>query len=191
MLRRPSPSAAAAVCCLAAVCVGCAPFDLDSGTAEVEIQRGDEEVLVLIHDPTKSQVALTPPVDGEVELAFTYQDPLVSVILRVNGNQVASGERVDLPADANTLLLSVVFDDAEFVSTAGASGSVDVETLVIEEEAGSAELRASFDATLVATDPQSDETVQVRGFVEGSVGDPLSGEGAEAEDAGVTVVDAG
>lgn len=183
MLRRISIALAALAALAACVPVG----GFDSGNAQVQVQRAGES-LDLTHDPTLSQVTLTPPVEGVVELTFAYQDPLVTVTLRLDASQLSEGEAVSLPVAEDTLFLAVAFDDAEFVSSAdGASGTVALEVLNVDDASGSAEVYASFDVTLAASDPASDETVQAQGFLEGSVGQSGLTDDTAGDDAPVNV----
>lgn len=161
----------------ASIVLGCTPLDfIDTGAAEVTLTRGDKAPLVLVHDPAESQIALTPPVGGVLELLFQFQDPFVALTLRVDESRVSEGERVTLPSDQETLFFGVAFDDAEFISTAqGADGFVEITTLQIDEAAGFAELGATFDVALPAADPMLGEVTTASGFVEASVGSPAAG----------------
>lgn len=143
---------------------GCAPGAVDdTGAADLTLTAAGGEPLQLIHAPGLSEVRVTPPVDGEVELRFTYNDPLVDVTLRTNANEVSEGEVVALPSEA--LSLTVVMDDAEYTST-DASGDVELQVLDVDDASGAATVSALLDATLRSD--AADELV-VEGFLEGSV----------------------
>jgi len=146
--------------------------DFDEGTADITVEREGEEPLRLVHDPELSQVTLTPPTEGTVELDFTYQDPLVTLRLVVNTEVVDEGEEVALPVTAprtaDDLLLTLEIDDALFTSDdPGAAGSVLFDVLFVDEEAGAADVIATIEATLVG----AGATVSVSGHVEARVGE--------------------
>jgi hypothetical protein len=173
-MRHPSPTAPQiAFLMLSGLVFGganCDSLALDTGAADVTLTVGEEEPLRLVHDATLSQIALTPPVEGEVELTFAFQDPLVDLTLRVNANEVSEGDRVELPVAPEQLFLSVQTDTDEYVSTDGSSGTVELLILFVDEDAGAAEVNAQILTTLVSSDPMSDATVDVDGFVEARVG---------------------
>ena len=147
----------------ALVLPACAPGVVeDTGAADLTL-TGAGEPLELIHTPGQSEVRVTPPVDGEVELSFVYNDPLVDVALRTNAHEVSEGETVTLPSDA--LSLTVLFEDVEYTSAAGA-GSVELQGLEVDDERGAAFVSALIDATLASA---AGEELLVEGFVEGSV----------------------
>ena len=114
------------------------------------------------------------PVDGELELSFTYNDPLIDVTLRTNANDVAEGEVIELPAEPSLLLLSVLYDEVEYRSDLGpsamidqgASGTVEMQVLLVDDESGAADISALLDATLVST---AGDELRVEGFLEDSV----------------------
>lgn len=155
---------------LGAVC-GCAPGgglpDDNGGAADLTLTAGEEAPLQLIHAPGESEVRVTPPVDGVVELTFTYNDPLVDVALRVDEAEVGEGDVVSLPASPAALALSVIYDDVEYTAEGDAAGEVELVVLALDEESGAAEVNAVIAATLVADDGSE---LLVDGFVEGSVG---------------------
>lgn len=158
---------ASALFLLAAVFVtlGCAPGDFgDDGAADLTLTAGEDTPLQIIHAPGESQVRLTPPVDGEVELSFTYNDPLVDVSLRTNANDVAEGDLVALPS--TVLALSVLLDDIEYTAGEGSSGNVELQVLAIDDESGAADVSAVIDALLISAEG---EELVVDGFIEGSV----------------------
>ena len=66
----------------------------DTGSADVTIVRGEDEPVRLVHDPLLSQVALSPPAEGFMQLTFTYQDPLVYITLDVNGNALKRANKL-------------------------------------------------------------------------------------------------
>jgi hypothetical protein len=146
----------------------CGPGGIeDSGAADVTLESADE-VLELVHDPALSQITLTPPTGGEVEMQFSYQDPLVDVLVRANADQVAAGDVVDLPSDPNRLEVSVAWGEGIYRSQEGSTGTVDVQSFETDEEAGYAFLSVVIAADLA--DAATGETLAVNGFVEGSVG---------------------
>lgn len=153
---------------------GCAPGDFeDGGAADLTLSPADGAPLQIIHSPGLSVVRVTPPVDGEVELSFSYNDPLIDVTLLANANLVSEGEVVALPADPTALFLTVLLDDVEYGSGEGSSGSVELQVLSVDDETGAAEVSAVIAATLVSADG---EELVVDGFVEGSVaGDDAGG----------------
>lgn len=127
------------------------------GAAFITVTTADEE-LNLEHDPLQSQLSLTPPAEGTVQLTFTFQDPAVELRLTVDDALVDEGDTVDLPGDGVVLTLDV--DGIDYEATAG---SVTINVLAIDEEAGT--LAASIDADLTAAD---DAVVTVVGDVEAS-----------------------
>ena len=137
--------------------------------------RGQEEPLRLVHDPLLSQVALSPPAEGVMELTFTYQDPLVYVTLDVNGNAINEGDEIDMEsaerndADAN---IEVEYDNVMYSSaTNGAEGFLKYEILYFDDANG--EVRVSFDVLLSPTTDTGAEPINVSGYVEGVAGDPV------------------
>lgn len=155
----------------------CAPLGgldgFDDGAAEVTLQRGDAEPLQLVHNTALSDLSLTPPVDGIVELSFAFQDPFVTLTLRVDANAFPAGERVPLPTEAAALRLAIAFDDVSFVSTApGAQGALELQVLEVGED--SAALSAFLDVDLPSEDASLVETLAATGFVEASYGDPAA-----------------
>ena len=147
----------------------------DTGTADVTLVRGEEEPLRLVHDPLLSQVALSPPAEGAMELTFTYQDPLVYITLEVNGNAITEGDEVDMEsaernnADAN---IEVEYDTVMYSSaTDGAEGYLKYEILYFDDTNG--EVRVSFDVLLSPTTDTSAEPINISGYVEGVAGDPV------------------
>ncbi len=156
---------------------GCTPGPLDSAAADVTLTLGDQTPLRLIHEPGLSEVRLTPPVGGVVELSFTYNDPLVDVTLRTNADEVSEGAIVTLPVEPSVLSLTVLYDDVEYRSDlsasalidVGASGTIELQALLVDDETGAADVSALIDATLVSSD---NAELRVEGFVEdGLAGD--------------------
>lgn len=146
--------------------VGCVPTDFESGAADLTLTPGEETPLQLIHESGLSTVRVTPPVDGEVELSFTYNDPLVDLTLRADSNEVSEGDVVQLPAPPEALSLTVIYDGVEYGSGEGSSGTVAMQALFVEDDTGAADVSALIEATLVASDGA---TLAVDGFVEGGV----------------------
>lgn len=147
----------------------------DTGAADVTLIRGEEEPLRLVHDPLLSDVALSPPAEGVMELTFTYQDPLVYVTLDVNGNAINAGDEIDMEsadrndADAN---IEVDYDTTMYSSaTVGAEGYLKYEILYFDDT--NAEVRVSFDVLLPPTTDTSAEPINISGYVEGIAGDPV------------------
>jgi hypothetical protein len=118
--------------------------DDGAGSATVTITRdGQDETLT--HDPSLSDLSLTPPAQGVVELTFAYQDPAITVRLRVDGGAVSTGDTVTLPSPDVELVVET--DTGTFSSANdGSSGQVTFDQLDVTEDAAS--LAASFDATL-------------------------------------------
>lgn len=139
----------------------------DSGAADVTLESADE-VLELVHDPSLSQITLTPPTGGVVELQFSYQDPLVDVLVRANADEVAAGDVVNMPSDPNRLEVSVAWGEGIYRSQEGSSGTVDVQAFETDEAAGYATLSVVISGDLA--DDALGETIAIDGFVEGTVG---------------------
>jgi len=148
----------------------------DSGSADVTLVRGAEEPLRLFHDPLESQVALSPPAEGVMELTFTYQDPLVYFTLDVNGNAITEGQEIDMEsadrndADAN---IEVEFDTVQYSSATGnAEGFLTYDILYFDDVNG--EVRVTFDVLLSPTTATDAEPINVSGYIEGVAGDPVN-----------------
>ena len=147
----------------------------DTGSADVTIVRGEDEPVRLVHDPLLSQVALSPPAEGFMQLTFTYQDPLVYITLDVNGNALEAGQQVDLPLteltneDAN---IDVEWEGVQYSSALdSAEGYLSYEVLYHDDSNG--EVRAAFDVLLHPTTATDAEPINISGFVEGVAGDPV------------------
>jgi hypothetical protein len=145
---------------------------IDSGSADVTIVRGEEEPLRLIHDPLLSQVALSPPAEGFMELTFTYQDPLVYITMDINGNALTEGQQVDLPLteltseDAN---IDVEWDMTTYSSAlTNAEGYLSYEILYYDDT--DANVRIAFDVLLHPTTADDAEPINISGFIEGLAG---------------------
>jgi hypothetical protein len=148
----------------------------DTGSADVTIVRGEEEPVRLVHDPLLSQVALSPPAEGFMQLTFTYQDPLVYITLDVNGNALEEGQQVDIPLteltneDAN---IDVEWESVQYSSALdNAEGYLSYEVLYHDDNNG--EVRVSFDVLLHPTTATDEEPINISGFVEGVAGDPVN-----------------
>lgn len=148
----------------------------DTGNADVTIVRGEDEPVRLVHDPLLSQVALSPPAEGFMQLTFTYQDPLVYITLDVNGNALQEGQQVDLPLaeltneDAN---IDVEWEAVQYSSALeNAEGYLSYEVLYYDDNNG--DVRVSFDVLLHPTTDTSAEPINISGFVEGVAGDPVN-----------------
>lgn len=146
--------------------LGCVPTDFDSGAADLTLTQDDDAPLQLIHEEGVSTVRVTPPVDGEVELTFTYNDPFVDLTLRADSNEVSEGDVVALPALPEQLALTVDYGGVAYTSGEGSSGSVTLQALFVDDETGAADVSAAIEAILVASDGA---TLSVDGFVEGGV----------------------
>ena len=153
---RSAPLALALVAACAPTGPGGGGGDDDTGTADVTIEREGEDPLRLVHDPEQSQLSLTPPAEGTVELTFAFQDPAVELRLVVDGNQAAQGDVVELPSPAVELTVDV--DGTTFGAGAGS-----VELSVLDVEVGA--LEAILDAVLEDDDGA---TLQVSGDVAAS-----------------------
>lgn len=148
--------------------LACGPGAIDdSGTADVILESSDE-TLELLHDPGLSQISLTPPTGGVVELLFSYQDPLVDVLVRADAGEVAAGDVVDLPSDPNRLEVSVLWGDGQYTSQEGSSGTVDIQIFDTDEEAGFASLSVAISGELA--DTASGETILIDGSLDATVG---------------------
>jgi hypothetical protein len=146
----------------------------DSGSADVTLVRGEEEPLRLVHDPFLSQVALSPPAEGFMELTFTYQDPLVYITMDINGNALTEGQQVELPLtdltndDAN---IDVEWDTTSYSSAlTNAEGYLSYEILYYDDT--DANVRVTFDVLLHPTTADDAEPINISGFVEGLAGQP-------------------
>jgi hypothetical protein len=162
---------AAGISLFAAACAD-GGTDFDSGAADITIERDGVEPLRLVHDPELSQVTLTPPTEGIIELVFAYQDPLVTLRLVVNSELVVEGVEVPFPVASplspDDVLLTLEIDDVIYTSDdAAATGFVLFDVLEIDEENDYADVIATFDAVLVGTN----DSITLSGSVEGRVGD--------------------
>ncbi len=134
----------------------------DTGVADVTFQEEGGAAVRLVHSEELSDVSLTPPAEGVVELDYAYQDPGVTLRLRVDSVAVAEGDVVDLPQGG--VQLTVDYEGVAYSSeNAGAGGTVSLDTLQIDADTGT--LSATIDATL--TDDEGG-TLIVSGSVEAS-----------------------
>jgi hypothetical protein len=147
--------------------------DFDSGAADITIEREGAEPLRLVHDPEFSQVTMTPPTERIVELAFAYQDPLVTLRLVLNGQIIVEGDLVTFPVSTpltpDDCLLTLEIDDMIYTSDdSAASGSLFFDVLEIDEDAEYADVIVTIDDVgLVGPN----DTLTVAGSLEAQVGD--------------------
>lgn len=151
----------------------CTPLSTDAGAAQLRIVVGDESQTV-IHDPTASDIALTPPTAGIVELAFVQHEPLIDFSVRLDANVLEEAQVVTLPlgdggdaqVPADALHMQFEVDGIVYTADgAGTSGDIALTTLVVSE----ADAEVRVDLTTVTLVSADGATVELDGFVEGAV----------------------
>lgn len=134
--------------------LGCDGGDLeDEGSADVTFTRDGEEPLRLVHDPERSSVSITPPVEGAVELTFEYQDPQVTLTVAFDADDIAEGDEVSLPVQdpltGESLSLEVLWGEGAYDSgLAGAAGTVLFDLLEVDEATDLVDVAIELDLTL-------------------------------------------
>ena len=142
------------------------------GAAEVTLTADGETPLNLLHNQDLSDVTLTPPASGVVEIAFNYQDPLVDVAITLDSKRFSQGDSASFPAAGaftdDELSMTVSYADEVYTSQSdSASGTIDFELLHVDDNG--ADVRVAFDVQLATS---SAKTLSVSGFIEDIVGSP-------------------
>jgi len=157
-----------------ALVTGCTSFE-DTGNADVTLTPDGQDPVRLVHDPLLSQVLLTPPAEGVMELTYTYQDPYVPIALTVNGNVLSEGQRLELPLageiTSEDVAMEIEHDGTSYSSaTDDAAGFFQFDTMYFDDN--NADIRVTFDVTLQPTTGEGSPLL-ASGFIEGVAGDPV------------------
>lgn len=148
-----------------ASCVASLPDD--EGEANISLALSDGTMADVAYEPLLGQIQISPPIEGEVEIVFGYDDPYVEVRVRVDAATVEAGERVTLPVASGLPSLQVAIEDGTFSSAEDdSSGTMTFQALRVE--ADYAEIDVEYDVTL--GEVEGERTLSATGRISSTYG---------------------
>ncbi|MFH1812350.1 MAG: hypothetical protein ABIJ09_26675 [Pseudomonadota bacterium] len=129
----------------------CPTLDYDLNDAELAITPEGETESTLTHQPGRSEVRITPPIDGTFTATFSYLDPRTELRIGIEDKDLAENSNLPFPLDAQRATLQIEYQDATLrAASEGTQGFVTIERLDVGEDRVS--FRASFQGTLLSED---------------------------------------
>ena len=139
----------------------------EDGEANVAFELSDGTTADVAYEPLLGQIQVSPPIEGEVEIVFAYDDPYVEVRVRVDAADVQAGEQISLPVASELPSLQIAVEDGTFTSELDASfGTLTFQELRVETDY--ARIDVVYDVTLGEVD--GERTLNATGRIASTYG---------------------
>jgi hypothetical protein len=129
----------------------CPSLEYDLNDAVLAVTPEGQAESTLSHEPGRSEVRITPPVDGAFTATFSYLDPHSELRIGVEDGELVEGASLSFPLDAERATLRVDYQGLSLdAAAAEAEGLLTIERLDVGDDRVS--FRASFQGTLLTGD---------------------------------------